>query len=395
MNAERPPAKLGGLLTKLISGYRTFAVLLLSTILIFVLLNVAAYVASAIRDQVFSVAGPSTVYPEKELAAIYPEYTKQEWKLMMHECWSRPYVYADYVLYKEQPCQGKYVNVTELGFRKVKNQGPWPPQPGNINIFLFGGSTLFGYGVEDGQTVASHLQAALAPHARKRLCVYNFGASSYYSTQERILFERLLTQGFRPDAAVFVDGLNDFTHVYDCPDFNDKVELLAFGGNLTPYLMRRLPINGILSKVRLETRTIVSADGEHLAQPLLQRYQSNKKLIEAVCGAFGVIPVFVWQPIPSYKYDTSYHRFYAAPKNYVIHNYGYAALEPIARQGALGPNFLWCADLQQDAKEALYVDIHHYTGKFSKRLAEAIVRMILEREILKPVGLELAPAAAR
>ena len=79
----------------------------------------------------------------------------------------------------------------------------------------------------------------------------------------------------------------------------------------------------------------------------------------------------------------------------MLHNYGYAALEPLSRQGALGPNFLWCADLQQEAKECLYVDIHHYTGKFSKTLAEAIGRMSLERGILKPAGLELVPAAAR
>ena len=38
------------------------------------------------------------------------------------------------------------------------------------------------------------------------MCVYNFGCGRYYSTQERVLFEQLVSSGAVPDLAVFLDG---------------------------------------------------------------------------------------------------------------------------------------------------------------------------------------------
>jgi hypothetical protein len=66
-------------------------------------------------------------------------------------------LYEPYVQFTEQPFRGLYINVAEEGYRLTRNQGPWPPDPENLNIFLFGGSTIFNYGVTDEETVASLL----------------------------------------------------------------------------------------------------------------------------------------------------------------------------------------------------------------------------------------------
>src|SRR6185295_3975529 len=61
-------------------------------------------------------------------------------------------------------------------------------------------------------TVASYLQGIMngsGDFARK-VHVYNFGRSGYFSTQETILFNRLLAERVRCDMVVFLDGLNDF-----------------------------------------------------------------------------------------------------------------------------------------------------------------------------------------
>jgi len=50
--------------------------------------------------------------------------------------------------------------------------------------------------------------------------------------------------------------------------------------------------------------------------------------------------------------------------------------------GAMGTNFLWCADLQSSEQECLYVDNCHYTGGFRKKIVSAISLMCVERNLL-------------
>lgn len=71
--------------------------------------------------------------------------------------------------------------------------------------------------VGDGDAIASYLQPLVVAADGRPARVYNFGHSGYYSTQERILFTRLVVAGHVPDVAVFVDGLNDSGAVDDVP----------------------------------------------------------------------------------------------------------------------------------------------------------------------------------
>ncbi len=112
--------------------------------------------------------------------------------------------------FKEAPFHGRYVNVDPSGFRASTPQGPWPPDPANFNIFLFGGSTTFGYGLSDDETLSSAIQHLLSRTSARPVFAYNFGRGSYFSTQELMLYYRLLASGSVPQVVVFVDGLNDF-----------------------------------------------------------------------------------------------------------------------------------------------------------------------------------------
>ena len=394
MSTEAGATK-GQLLNRLAGWYRVSAILLLNTILFFVVVNVLSHVVLTIREKHFQVAPPSDIYPEDSFAAVYPEFDRPEWNAMLKENWSRPYVFGGYLLFKEARFEGKYVNVSEAGFRKVGHQGPWPPVSTNFNVFVFGGSTMFGYGVADDQTFASYLQEAMGRYSAKRLCVYNFGAGYYYSTQERIFFERLLTHVQKPDIAMFVDGLNDLWHAGDEASFADKLAA-AFDREPKPLPLEKLPVMQILRK--LERKTFAAkvvpaapADVPGQVQAILDCYRRNVRLIEAACREFGVTPVFVWQPIPSYKYDTQHHLFYRSPDSYQHQIHGYPEMARIYKEGALGSHFLWCADLQEAEKECLYVDNHHYTARFAKKLAEQVCLMCAERGLLKAAGLESKP----
>lgn len=335
-------------------AYQSLAVVLLNTLLFFLALN--AVLALVVPEP---PSGPAAVYSEQELAAAYPGLSAAERNQLLRECYDRPPLYESYVLFKERPIQGKYVNVSPVGYRHGKNQAPWPPDPARYNIFVFGGSTTFGYGLADDQTIPSYLQEALGGQA----AVYNFGAGYYYSTQERVWFERLLTQGYRPDLAIFIDGLNDFFLVQDNPFHTQRVRRV-FDGH-SQGLLERLPMVRLAGRLR-KAAPQYPTYGLAEAQTVIHRYRANQKLIEGS----GVKTLFVWQPVPCYKYDVKLHRFYDKPQAYQLHTLAYPEMERQPRD----PNFLWLADLQENERECLYVDAHHYSASFSRKLAQAISR---------------------
>src|SRR5262245_55114753 len=68
----------------------------------------------------------------------------------------------------------------------------------STNVYIFGGSTVYGSGVNDEQTFAFLLQ-----QARKDLCVKLFAVGGYGMTQSFIQFHKLLDQ-FKPDDIVIL-----------------------------------------------------------------------------------------------------------------------------------------------------------------------------------------------
>jgi hypothetical protein len=202
--------------------YRDAALILLNTVILLLAVNGLLFILAAIKDSLSAEPArwhkPVAADRWAALERVYPGLSRDEIQVLLDETYTpaRSLAYEPFTEFKERPYAGKYVNVDVNGFRVTEGQGPWPPDGGRyFNVFLFGGSTAFGFGVADGQTVASHLQAFLSGAGLlKEVRVYNFGRGSYYSTQERILFEKLVGAGFRPDLAVFIDGLND-SHHYD------------------------------------------------------------------------------------------------------------------------------------------------------------------------------------
>jgi hypothetical protein len=108
---------------------------------------------------------------------------------------------------------------------------------------------------------------------------------------------------------------------------------------------------------------------------VVERWLANKRMIESVAAAYGVRAIFVWQPMPLYKYDLRYHFFLHNNKafgGFVRAGYGYRFMANLEAQGKLGSDVLWLADMQENKHENLYVDSVHYTAAFSKEIAGKI-----------------------
>jgi lysophospholipase L1-like esterase len=405
---------------KFSQGYKVLALHVLNTLVFLTVVNVGLWGFFKIRDgsspsnPIFSINRDYSNLSPSNLKRVYPDLSKEAIDKLLKETWSRPIVYETFTQFKESPYRGDYVNVDENGFRIGKNQGPWPPEPNKLNIFLFGGSTTFGYGVPDDQTIASYLQQLLSDKLGREVRVYNFGRGFYYSTQERILLEKLLSAGFLPDLAVFVDGYNDFMYRFrDEPLFTSELKSLVMNNKTEISLLNNLPLTRLIAYLKRIASPTLEKQQEHKdgsRQPgnsngrktnpsaalsskeetyddksivayVVNRYLTNKKLIEAVTTVYGVRSVFVWQPIAPYKYDLNYHLL-AGDGFDNLYSTGYRYMEELIKKKPLGDNFLWCADMQERLQEPLYVDRVHYSAKMSEMLAAAIANFLLERNIL-------------
>ena len=145
-------------------------------------------------------------YSDAEISALYNTDQPERYREVIGEGWRMgDTVYSPFVEYRMVPYQGKTFTITEDGYRpnRLSEQDLQRPGP---KVFVFGGSTTMGSGVRDDETIPAGVERALRAAGRGDVQVFNFGVVSYFSTQEMIALQRLLTAGVKPDVAVFVDA---------------------------------------------------------------------------------------------------------------------------------------------------------------------------------------------
>jgi hypothetical protein len=293
------------------------------------------------------------------------------------------------------------VNVSPAGYRLVRRQGPWPPRPDPFNVFVFGGSTTFGMGVADAETIPSLLADRLDEGCGLPVQVYNFGRPGYLSRQEAILFEQLLLAGRIPNLAVFIDGLNEF-FIWPRPLAADQMRAALAGWSHAPAPRRLEWLDGLplgrlaralRARVHPEQPQALALAREALpAEQALAEWQASARLAEAVARAYGVRALFVWQPVPAYKYDTSHHLFLddSSVARWTLPRLrrGYELLDALRQQRDPVDHFLWLADIQQERSENLYVSEFHYRPPLAEAIASRIAQALREKALLA-----CAPAA--
>lgn len=309
-----------------------------------------------------------------KLAELYPQHSVQVARGMIKETWREGLLsYSPLVEVLASPFRGRYLNVYSPGYRN-RERLPWPPPPSSV--FLFGGSTTFGVGVSDLETIAHFLskQIEYGP-------VYNLAAPTHHSTIERIHFFNLAVQGFVPRVAIFVDGLNDFIF-YSVPDrsaFSNRLETasqLNYG-----YIVRKLlsSLNVVTLFGRLFNESpdflVRKARGTRTEiRAAAMRLISNREIIGAYCKSRGIICIFVTQPVPVVNYDDSNRPVpvtgFRAVQNCVE---GYGFLAEYYRVHATDQ----LLDLSQKRfSEPVYIDYVHYSASTNKSIAKYLAEYL-------------------
>lgn len=312
--------------------------------------------------------GPAVV--DTNLAKIYPGQPLDEAKTVLHESWAGiEYRYRPFVEYELRPRTGRFVNVQNEGYRSATAL-PWPP-PADA-IFLFGGSTTFGIGVRDTETINYYLSERL------HRPVYNFAVPAYYSTPERVQFFALVTEGVVPKTAVFIDGMNDFIF-FDVPDKTKASKRLEFALDTNyRYIFLRLlsqlnTVKFVASLTNQPEDFLLRERRATLEQirKAAQRLIRNREIVNAYCEARAVECLFVTQPVPTVNYDASRRPVppsgdYFGAENCVE---GYRFLAGHYRV-SFNRNHLDLSGVV--SPEPTYVDNLHYSALMNKVIAEHI-----------------------
>lgn len=154
-------------------------------------LGVSAYLGGGQR--VTYAALPDPV--KRNYAHMTPGEVEQLWRDTLAARWR----YEPIVGFVGEQMRSRYVNINADGFRS--NGVPHGSMDGAI--WAFGGSTTFGYGVADHETIPAALESLVGRP------VFNFGVPGHYSLHENRLLGQYLRLGFRPSVAVFLDGVNE------------------------------------------------------------------------------------------------------------------------------------------------------------------------------------------
>jgi len=211
------------------------------TLIILVLVEASFRAGFAIRDRITTDTRPDRrVLAEGYDGATWPIEHYRELGLL-EDRWK------SYVYFRQKPFQGTTITIGTDGLRKTwEPPSPLPPdQRPRLKLAMLGGSSLWGFGARDDQTIPSQL-ARILDQRGYRVEVKNLSEIGYVSTQELIALMRELQGGYRPDIVVFYDGVNDTTSAL----------LEGEAGLTTNEVNRRREFNLLQSPSRLGTALI-------------------------------------------------------------------------------------------------------------------------------------------
>ena len=354
------------------------------------LLIISLELVCSLGSKVFSLKKDPNYFKEVE------SYRKQPWVDEYFKEFMASYNthWQSYVYFRWKPFKGKYLNINERGLRfTVPSDLPDSEATKKINIFMFGGSTLWGWGVRDRYTIPSQLVEALAKHKVKAE-VTNFSEPGYVSTQELIDLIIQLQRGNVPDLVIFYDGVNDVYAAYQSgvagiPQNEWKRELEynlsnRYGQLRKLFLLMSMDefylgrkIKELSQKFELNTTKRKIADG--LEKEIVGIYLNNLQIIEGISRAYSFKTMHYWQPVIYYKKElTNFEDFYnhdGEMKQLYFKTYDILNMEKsiLARY-----NFYDVSGIFADAKQSLYIDYCHVNEEGNKEIAERMAKDVLE-----------------
>ena len=176
-------------------------------------------------------------------------------------------------------------------------------------VFMFGGSVMWGYTVRDSFTIPALIARELQSRGINDVELVNYGQLGFVSTQEVISLLLSIRANDIPNAAVFLDGLNDVTtafqtgsagHVENEPAAAElwTTARAGWSGNLRSIARR----SELLARVatlggRKPAGTPAAPPASQICDSVASQYRQNTLVAQTLGARFGFATLFFWQPM--------------------------------------------------------------------------------------------------
>jgi hypothetical protein len=322
------------------------------------------------------------VFGKPARMAALPNYAGVDWARTHFEEFSAlSSRYISYIGWRREPFQGRTITLT----------GPYAQRAtvgtadaGKPSVYFFGGSTMWGTGADDANTIPS-LVTQLGYRSA------NYGESAYTAHQSLVLLVQLLQEGHRPNVVVFYDGVNDVAHKCRSeltPTSHAREgqirSVLAASKSENVYGLKYMAdpliaFAGVISsRLSLLTRGSGHRDGQfachsdvaraqQIADNLIQDWDVARRLVESYGGKF----IGILQPVAYYS-DTKLDHIRLS----VNQKKQFQAVYPLIRLKMAERPGLYDFTGVLDHPEYIYIDFCHVSPNGNRHIAQKLIGVL-------------------
>jgi len=245
----------------------------------------------------------------------YPSYNQNKFNFRPSTFWTNG------------TCNSSFYNVDDQGIRKTVNTQSIDKNNSH-EVFIFGGSTTFGTGVNDDETIPSYLSKLLNENDESiHYNVTNFGTSAFILDQDLNLFLNQLKNGIIPHTVIFYGGFNDIISGLVEPGINgwnlksrsieqklntkthEEVSCRFLNNSiyLAEHILEKLKDRGLIERVSgtqklsseikfLNQINDLYSLQENSSEKFINYYRNTLEIIKNICVIKKINCFFFWQP---------------------------------------------------------------------------------------------------
>jgi hypothetical protein len=357
---------------------------------------------SAIGDAVMLVQSTYREGDKKERHELVAFKDKEHAKQVFSDARKTVESYAPFVGWKRLELTTGKVNIAENGLRT--HRAGRDNDPGSATTGFFGGSTVWGTGVDDEGTIP-----AIFDGITQDFSVVNYGEGGWTSRQSLAQLINLINQKAAPDIVVFYSGLNDVMihcNQYYGDSFNThheapKLQQLVRDSQSGSYLYRNFIVPAIDTLARVTGRSkfekIYACDQDaeraaNAASTLFLNWEIARTLVTSYGGQFFAF----LQPVAGFGSPNLGH-LDLDPRISAQYPPVYTRLQTlIAEHGA---DWVWDISDTFDGAQPLYIDAGHVTREgnalIASRMRDTLIASLDSKRRARQVQLRGSAHGAR
>jgi hypothetical protein len=358
---------------------------------VFVVFNIVVWticLGFTVYNVVVATAGDSLRFLKtSDRKSRLPNYSAIPWaRTHFAEFASLKGDYLSYIGWRRPLFKGETINIVGQFHQRATVGTTDATKP---SIYFFGGSTMWGTGADDANTIPSLVSQIGGFRAE------NFGESAWVAHQSLTLLIQLLQDGRRPDVVVFYDGVNEVSHKCrsetgpraHAREASIRAALASTRAeNVYGLQYMAEPLVGVARVVSERIAVWTGSRGartggqfachtdadraRRVADALIQDWEMARKLTEAHGGRF----IGILQPVAHFSATRKDHIRLAD-----IQRKQFEAVYPLIRARMAGRPGLHDLTGVLDRDEHIYIDFCHVSPNGNRYVAQRIVELLESR----------------